>query len=145
MQTKLFVLAIGCSLLLVSPTLRAGDRDPSTAPQAQPRKEAPRGPASLIPPQILEKLNLTEDQKAKLKSIEENFNKTQQEFYAAHGDEINAARQAMDKAMAGLREAENTAKEQIKALLTPEQIDAVTPSRGGARELKQNAAKPPAE
>ena len=150
MKAKLFAVALG-SLLLVSPTLRAGETNCPPAPsQPQIRKEGPpRGQFMVIPPQMIEKLNLTEDQKAKLKSIEEAFNKAQQEYFTTHKDEIDAARQAMTKAMSGLQEQRQAAMEQLKALLTPEQMEMLHRpfggSFGGELRVKPEGVKPPPE
>ena len=96
---------------------------------------------------MLEKLNLTDEQKTKLKSIEESFGKAQHEYYLAHNDEIEAARKALEKAMSGLQEQRQAAMEQIKALLTPEQKALIQNARGeGHGPAKEhNAVKPPAE
>ena len=143
MKANLYAVA-AISVLLISPVLRAGDTNPAPA-SPQPNREMPRGGFSMIPPQLVEKLNLTDDQKAKLKSIEENFSKAQQEYYATHKDEIAAARKAMETAMAGIQEQRKAAMEEIKALLTKEQLDSLQPKRGDGPPAKEqhNAVRPP--
>jgi len=143
MKAKLFAFAVS-SLLLLTPTLRAGDTN-TIPPAAKPHGDAPRVSFFLIPPQIFEKLNLTEDQKTKLKSIDETFGKTQQEYIAAHKDEIDAARKAMETAMAGLQEQRKAAMEQVKSLLTQEQVDMIQSKKGTVRGAERGAVKPPPE
>jgi len=97
--------------------------------------------AHLIPPGMAEKfatiVDLTDEQKEKIKAIEANFAKTYQEYQVAHQEEIQAARQAMEtarqamnKAMASLQEQRQAAMEQIKALLTEEQRQKVQNQQG---------------
>ena len=130
MNTRFITLIIGSSVLLTTSPLRAEGTDATSQP-SRPRTEMSRD-AHLIPPekaqQFAETTELTDDQKGKIKAIDENFAKTYQEYQAAHQEEIQAARQAMEtarqamnKAMAGLQEQRQAAMEQIKALLTEEQ------------------------
>lgn len=97
----------------------------------------------LLPPPVIEKLNLSEDQKAKLKSIEEGFTKAQQEYFTFHKEQIEAAKKAMDAAMAGLQEQRKAAMEQVKSLLTPEQVEMLHGPKGESRGPKHDAVKPP--
>ena len=150
MNAKLFALVLGCAGLLAGPALRAGETtatSPTGTPPAHRDGPPPRNMAFLLPPPMLEKLNLTDEQKTKLKSIEESFGKAQHEYYLAHNDEIEAARKALEKAMSGLQEQRQAAMEQIKALLTPEQKALIQNARGeGHGPAKEhNAVKPPAE
>jgi len=149
MKAKLFAVVLGSSLLLGSSVLRAGDTNTTSQPTPPPphRDGPPRGMGSILPPQMVEKLNLTEDQKAKLKPIEESFAKAQQEYIAAHKDEIDAARKAMETAMVGLQEQRKAAMEQVKSLLTPEQMALIQSKRGEGREpaKEHGAVKPPPE
>ena len=130
MKSTIITLVIGSSVLLTTSSLRAEGTNATSQP-SRPRTETPRE-AHLIAPGMAEKFaamaDLTEEQKEKIKAIEENFAKTYQEYQVAHQEEIQAARQAMEtarqamnKAMAGLQEQRQAAMEQIKALLTEEQ------------------------
>lgn len=139
MKAKLFALVIGSSLVLITPALHAGDTN--ATPQAQPRKEGQRGGFALLPPPLIEKLNLTDEQKTKLKAIEESFGKAQQEYLAAHKDEIDAARKAMETAMAGLQDQRKSAMEQLKALLTPEQAEQIHGGKGEGRGTERGAER----
>ena len=130
MKSTIITLIIGSSVVLAASSLRAEGTN-ATAQPSRLRTEIPRE-AHLIPPdkakQFTETTELTEEQKEKIKAIDENFAKTYQEYQVAHQEEIQAARQAMgtarqamNKAMAGLQEQRQAAMEQIKALLTEEQ------------------------
>jgi len=142
MKARVFALAVG-SLLLISPVLRAGDPT-QTPPPNQPHKDGPpRGMFALLPPQMIEKLNLTDDQKAKLKAIEEGFAKTQQEYYTTHKDAIEAAKKAMEAAMSGIQEQRKAAMEAVKSLLTQEQMEMMHGPKGEGRGPKRDAVKPP--
>ena len=146
MKARLFALAVS-SVLLISPAIRAGDTTATPPPGSPPphRDGPPRGMLFLIPPQMIEKLNLTDDQKAKIKSIEEGFAKSQQEYFTTHKDEIEAARKAMDAAMSGLQEQRKAAMEAIKSLLTQEQMNMMPHGgpRGEGHGLNTPAVKPP--
>lgn len=140
MKNKLVLIAIGGSLLLAAPALRA--EDAKTPPPHREHKEGPKAAPGehLLPQNIVEKLNLTEDQKTKIKGIEESFAKTRKEYMDAHkaetdsartamkeakesGDKAKmaAARQQMQQAMAGLDSQRKSAIDQVKSLLTDEQ------------------------
>jgi Spy/CpxP family protein refolding chaperone len=135
MKSNLIMFAIGSSLMLATTALRAGD---TTQTPVAPHREGPRewskGSLPLVPPLLAEKLNLTEDQKTKIKTIEESFTKTQQEYMAAHKEEIEAARKAMEKAMAPLHEQRKAAMEQVKSLLTEEQRNSIQKARQGFQQ-----------
>ncbi len=163
MRNRLILVAIGSSMLLASPPLRAEDTSSTNAPPARQHKAGPRGAMveHLIPPRLEEKLNLTEDQKPKIKAIEESYTKTAQEYRTAHKAEFDAARAAREEAtksndpakrkeagekfrqaMAGLQPQRQAAVDQIKSLLTDEQKktweETVQELRG-----KHGGAKPP--
>lgn len=136
MKAKLILIAIGGSLLLAGPALRAED---TNKPAGPPRKHGSRE-NNLLPPPLVEKLNLTEDQKAKLKVIEENWDKTRQEYMDAHKADADAARAAAEEAkqsgdpakkkeagekrrqlVAGLRTQRQQYVDQVRSLLSEEQ------------------------
>ena len=145
MKARLFALAVG-SLLLISPVLRAGDTTATPPPGSPPphKDGSPRGMFSLLPPQMIEKLNLTDDQKTKLKAIEEGFAKTQQEYYTTHKDAIEAAKKAMEAAMSGIQEQRKAAMEAVKSLLAQEQMEMLPHGpKGEGRGPKHDAVKPP--
>ena len=72
----------------------------------------------------LDKLNLSDDQKAKIKDIMDKAAADRQEFMKEHADELKAAagdRDKMRSVFAPMREKMKATMEQIKALLTDEQ------------------------
>lgn len=128
MKTKLIALAIGSSLLLASPVLRAEDTGTTTPPAGGGRHHKEGGPKGdhLLPPRLEEKLNLTEDQKTKIKAIEESFDKTRKEYYEAHKTDIEAAKTSGDESKkkevkGGLIKQRKDAVDQIRSLLSDEQ------------------------
>jgi hypothetical protein len=99
------------------------------------------GEQSLLPPDLKEKLKLSEQQKSELKPIEDDFANTSREYKIANQPRIDAAieanrqaRAAKDKAQiraartqlqqvwAGLQPDRVAAISRIKPLLTPEQL-----------------------
>jgi Spy/CpxP family protein refolding chaperone len=74
----------------------------------------------------LDKLNLSDDQKAKIKDIMDKAAADRQEFMKEHADELKAAKDSGDRdkmrsVFAPMREKMKATMEQIKALLTDEQ------------------------
>lgn len=141
MKRTLMLIAIGSSLVLSGPVVRADDAANAATPSREGKRHLKGPPREhLLPPAVVEKLNLTEEQKAKVKEIETAFLKTAQEYRAAHKTEIEAARTAMkeahdskDKAkqqaareqmrtvMQGMQPQRQAAIEQIKSNLNDEQ------------------------
>ncbi|MCX6910752.1 MAG: Spy/CpxP family protein refolding chaperone [Verrucomicrobia bacterium] len=105
MRSILKMAAVGGALLLATSLLvMAGDK---------PAKGEKHGKRGDMMESVLGKLNLTDDQKAKIKEIREKYVPEFQEFEKAHKAEIEAAREAKDFAkmkeimqpIAGKREA----------------------------------------
>ena len=148
MKTKLILLAIGGSLLLAAPALLAQNNFAtniytSAVTNAQTRKfqRTLTAERSLFPPGLKEKLNLTDDQKARLKPIEDDFADTIRQYQTANqpridaAQEVNrraraskdtaqiqAARQQLQQVWAGLQPYRVAAVNRIKPLLTPNQL-----------------------
>jgi Spy/CpxP family protein refolding chaperone len=141
MKKQLILFTIGSSLMLAPLALRAEDTE-GPKPGGPPHREMKHGPKfeRLIPPGLEEKLKLTEDQKTKIKAIEDSFKKTREEYMAAHKAEFEAGHEAMKAAresndegkrkeagqkLRGLREGmaehRKVALDQVKSLLTDEQ------------------------
>ena len=83
MKVKLTLFALGSSLLLVAPALRAQNTNTNTLPLAQTLKyqvalenERSLGERSLLPPGLKEKMRLTDAERAELKPIEDEFANT---------------------------------------------------------------------
>lgn len=143
MKSTIITLVIGSALVLATASLRAEGTN-STPPPSQLQPSTSAHAFHLIPPMMVEKLKLTDDQKEKLKSIEESFAKTYQEYKTTHKDEIEAAqksidkamaelqeqRKGMEKAMAGLQEQRKAAQEQFRSLLTDEQMKYLPSPKG---------------
>ncbi len=155
MKSKLVVLAIGGSLLLASPALRAADT--TNPPPSRPMHKAMEHPLLMG---VYDKLNLTDDQKAKIKTIEESFLQTRREYLAAHKAEIDTAREAvkdartsgdetkkaearqkMQQALSGLQPQRKAAMDQILSLLTDEQKKTLEETR---KEFRESHGGPPA-
>src|SRR5437016_1415676 len=107
MKSKLLLIAVGSSLVFASPALRAEDAG-GAPPPGHPAHKGPMG-EHLLPSTLVEKLNLTEDQKTKIKGIEESFTKTRDEYRASHKSQIDAAQESMKTAR------ESKDKEKMKA------------------------------
>ena len=109
-------LALGCALLATSPWL---------ASAAQGGKGgAKHGPDPIQA--ALDKLTLTDEQKTKIKAIQDKANADRQEFMKAHAEELKAAKAANDKEKmhsigAPLMEKRKATVAEIKAVLTDEQ------------------------
>ena len=128
MKTAFIALLVSGTVWLTAASLQAEGTN-STVRPSQPHEY------HLLPPKMVEKLNLTDEQKDKLQSLEEKFGKTYQEYRTAHKDEIEAAQKDIDKAlaelqekrkdleqvMAGLLEQRKAAMDEFRAVLTEEQ------------------------
>ena len=150
MNVKLTLRIIGGLLLLAAPAVPAQNADTTTnaLPLTQTVKyqmalEGDRslGERSLLPPGLKEKMKLTNEQRADLKPIEDDFAITAMEYQTANqpridaaleanrsaranksATQIQAARTQLQIVWAALQPARAAAVKQIRPLLTPEQI-----------------------
>ena len=109
MKAKLTLLALGGSLLLAAPALRAQNTNTNTntLPLAQTLKyqvalenERSLGERSLPPPGLKEKMRLTDAERAELKPIEDDFANTAQQYQITNQPRIDAAQEANRQARA---------------------------------------------
>lgn len=148
MKPKSILLVIGGSLVLVVPTLSAQNTTSTPLPLVQTVKyqyalenDRSLGERSLLPPGLKEKMQLTGEQRAELKPIEDDFANTSAQYQAANqpridaalevnrqareskdAGEIEAARHQLQQIWAGLQPYRESAVRQIRPLLTPDQI-----------------------
>ena len=150
MKTQFTLFVIGGSLLLGAPALFAQTTNTNTnsLPLTQTLKyqvalESDRslGESSLLPPGLKEKLKLTDEQRAELKPIEDDFANTSEQYQLANQPRIDAAREANRQAReskspvqiqaarhqlqlvwAGLQKYRDESVRQVKLLLTPDQV-----------------------
>jgi len=150
MKSKLTLLAISSSLVLAAPALMAQNTNTNTntLPLNQTLKyqvalenDRSLGERSLLPPGLKEKLKLTEEQRTELKPIEDDFANTCQQYQTANQPRIDAAQEAnrqaraskdtakiqaarkqLQQVWAGLQPDRVAAVNQIKPLLTPDQL-----------------------
>ena len=171
MKTKLTLLAISSSLVLAAPALLAQDitTNTNTLPLTQTVKyqkafenDRSLGEFSLLPPGLKEKLKLTDEQRGELRPIEDDFAKTCQEYQTANQPRIDAAQEAnrqareskdtakieaarkqLQQVWAGLRPYRETAVNQIKPLLTPDQLVILEDPKNQWRENHGSEANDP--
>ena len=170
MKSKLTLLAISSSLLLAAPALPAQDTNAnSTNNLAQTWKyqkafenDRSLGERSLLPPGLKEKLKLTDAQRTELKPIEADFAKTCQEYQTANQPRIDAAQEAnrqaraskdtaqieaarkqLQQVWAGLRPYREAAVNQIRPLLTPDQLAILDDPKNQWRENHGQEANDP--
>ena len=152
MKTKLTLLAVSSSLVFAAPPLLAQNTNITANTNALPfnqtvkyqaalERDRSMGERALLPPGLKEKLQLTEEQRVELKPIENDFAKTSLEYQAANQPRIDAALEAgrqarqskdttqiqtartqLQQVWAGLQPYRETAVEQLKLLLTPDQL-----------------------
>lgn len=130
MHSMLKMAVLGCALLMATPLLVMGGDKPA--------KGEKRGKHGDMMENLLGKLNLTDDQKAKVKEIREKYRPEFQEFEKAHKAEIEAAKEAKDFAkmkeimqpIAGKREA---MMKEIRGVLTDEQKAEMKKAFGGGK------------
>ena len=150
MKFKLALFVIGGLLWLDAQTLFAqiANTNTNSLPLNQTLKyqialetERSLGESSLLPPGLKEKMKLTDEQRAELKPIEDDFAKTSLEYQTANQPridaateanrqaraakdvgEIEAARKQLQNVWAGLQKYRDESVRQVKRLLTPEQI-----------------------
>ena len=140
MKTTFTLMVIGSSLLLAAPALLAQNNF-STATQTGKYQRPFAGERLILPAGLRQKLHLTDEQKAELKPIEDDFANTSEQYQVANQPRINAAleanrqaRESKDTAQiqaarkqlqdvwAGLQPYRAAAVNQIKPLLTPGQL-----------------------
>jgi Spy/CpxP family protein refolding chaperone len=172
MKTKLTLLAISSSLALAAPALLAQDTNTyntNALPLNQTVKyqkafenDRSLGEFSLLPPGLKEKLKLTDEQRGELRPIEDDFAKTCQEYQTANQPRIDAAleanrqareskntakveaaRKQLQQVWAGLRPYRETAVNQIKPLLTPDQLVILEDPKNQWRENHGSEANDP--
>ena len=150
MKTKLTLLAIGSLLVLAASASLAQNSITITnsLPLAQTEKyhdalknSRSIGERTLLPPGLKGKLQLTDEQRAELKPIEDDFANTSEQYQVANQPRIDAAQEAIRRAReskdtaqiqsarqqlqqvwAGLQPYRDSAVKQIRPLLTPDQI-----------------------
>ena len=148
MKTRLTLLVIGGLLVLAPPALLAQNTNTNSLPLTQTVKyqealenDRSLGERSLLPPGLKEKLKLTDEQRAELKPIEDDFANTSRQYQTANqpridaaqeairhareskdATQIQAARKQLQQVWAGLQPYRDSAVKQIKPLLTPDQI-----------------------
>jgi len=170
MKTRLTLLAISSLLVLAAPALLAQDTNTNgtnTLTQTWKYQKAfeydrSLGERCLLPPGLKEKLLLTDEQRGDLKPIEDDFAKTCWEYQKANQPRIDAAEEAtrqaraakdtaqieaarkqLQQVWAGLRPYRETAVNQIKPLLTPDQIAILDEAKNQWRENHGQEANDP--
>ena len=118
MYSMLKMAVLGCALLMAAPLLNAADDQPAKAEKHGKHGDMMEG--------FLGKLNLTDDQKTKIDAIKTKFRGEMQEFQKAHKAELDAAKQAKDRAkmheiMKPMGEKRDAMINDIKGVLTDEQ------------------------
>jgi hypothetical protein len=150
MKTKFALFVISSSLLMGAQSLLAQttNSDTNSLPLVQTVKyqnalenDRSLGEQCLLPPGLKEKLQLTDEQRAELKPIEDDFANTCEQYQAANQPRIDAAQDAIEQARIskdseqiqaarhqlqqvweGLQPYRDTAVVHIRPLLTPDQI-----------------------
>lgn len=169
MKTKILLFAIRSLLLLAAPALLAQNTNTNTVPLDQTSKyeaalenDRSLGQRALLPPGLKEKLKLTDTQRADIKPIEDDFAKTSQEFKVANQSridaahdvsrqaralkdmaQIQAARNQLQQAWAGLQPYREAAVIKIKPLLTPGQLKVLEDPKNKWQENQADEANDP--
>ncbi len=169
MKTKLNLLAIGSSLLLAAPASPAQNTNTNSLPLTQTlkyqvalEKDRALGERSLLPPGLKEKMKLTNAQRTELKPIEEDFAMTSQQYQTANQPRIDAGQEAnrqarvakdeaqiqrartqLQEAWAALQPYREAAVNQIKPLLTPDQLKVLEDPKNQWRENHAEEANDP--
>lgn len=137
MKTRLILLVISGSLVLVAPAMRAQNTNTNTLPLNQTLKyqvalenDRSLGERALLPPGLKEKMWLTDAQRTELKPIEDDFANTSQQYQIANQPRIDAAQDASRQARASKDTAQiEAARKQLQAVwagLQPYRVAAVT-------------------
>jgi Spy/CpxP family protein refolding chaperone len=161
MKTTFPLLVISSSLLLGAPALRA-QNNVSTGTQTGKHQRAFEGEQLILPAGVREKLHLTDEQKAELKPIEDDFANTSEQYQVANQPRINAAleanrqaraskdtaqiqaaRKQLQDVWAGLQPYRTAAVNQIKPLLTPDQLTILEDPKSQWREDHADEANDP--
>jgi Spy/CpxP family protein refolding chaperone len=163
MKTKFILLVVSGSLLQAAPALLAQDTGiPASKQLGALENDQFSGEQRLLPPNVEWKLNLTDEQKAELKPIEDDFAKTSKQYQTANQPridaaleanrqaraskdtaQIQAARRQMQEVWAGLQPYRVTAVNQIKPLLTPHQLTILEDPKNQWHENHVHAANDP--
>ena len=173
MKTISSLFVISSSLVLAAPRLPAQEANANTNTNALPliqtvkyqealENDRSLGEQSILPPGLKEKLKLTKEQRAELKPIEDDFAKICQRYQksnqpgidAAHEADrqgramkdtaqIQAARQQLQDVWAGFQPYRSRAVEQIKPLLTSDQITILNDPKNQWKENHGDAANDP--
>jgi Spy/CpxP family protein refolding chaperone len=120
------------------------------------------GERSLLPPGLKEKMKLTDEQRADLKPIEDDFANTSQQYQIANQPRIDAAQEAnrqaraskdaaqiqaarnqLQQVWAGLQPDREAAVNKIKPLLTPDQLKVLDDAKNQWRENHAAEANDP--
>jgi len=120
------------------------------------------GERSLLPPGLKEKMQLTDEQRAELKPIEDDFANTCQQYQTANQPridaaheairnanlakdvtQIQAAREQLQEVWAGLQQYRDAAVEKIRSLLTPDQLAILDDPKNQWRENHADEANDP--
>jgi hypothetical protein len=120
------------------------------------------GEYALFPPGLREKLKLTDEQRAELIPIENDFAKTSQEYQAANQPRIDAAldanrrareskntagiadaRHQLQNVWAGLQKYRDESIRQVKLVLTPDQLTILEDPANQWREVHGSEANDP--
>ena len=144
MKHHILITAIALALI-AGVTVRADDKPAKACPSKRPHMEG------LLPSPVLEKLKLTDDQKAKYDVLAADFKKEHQAFRTAHPDlmeKMKAAHEASDKEkMKALREEmkpmwelRKSCMEKVMALLTDDQKAEM--KKGHEQRERKGCAKP---
>ncbi len=161
MKTKFILLATGGSLLLAAPALPAQNTFTSNTQTRQYQRPFV-GEQLILPAGIREKLHLTDEQKAELKPIEDDFANTSEQYQVANQPritaaleanrqaraskdtaQIQAARKQLQDVWAGLQTYRAAAVNQIKPLLTPDQLTILEDPKNQWRENHADEANDP--
>jgi Spy/CpxP family protein refolding chaperone len=162
MKTKFTLFVLTSSLLFGAPSLLAQiintntnslPLDQTVKYQAALNRDRSLGERALLPPGLKEKMKLTDEQRAELQRIEDDFAKTSREYQAANQPridaaweairranaakdttQIQAARHQLQQAWAGLQRYRDDSVRQIRPLLTPEQITILDDPKNQWRE-----------
>jgi Spy/CpxP family protein refolding chaperone len=161
MKTKSILLVIGSSLLLAAPALLAQNNF-NTDTHARKYQRAFEGEQLILPAGLKDRLNLTDQQKAELKPIEDDFANTSEQYQVANQPridaaleanrraraskdtaQIQAARKQLQDVWAGLQPYRVAAVKQIKPLLTPGQLVILEDPKNQWRENHADEANDP--
>ncbi|HEY5043020.1 MAG TPA: Spy/CpxP family protein refolding chaperone [Verrucomicrobiae bacterium] len=171
MKTKFTLFVIASSLLLGAPSLLAQiintntnslPLDQTVKYQAALNRDRSLGERALLTPGLKEKMRLTDEQRADLKPIEDDFAKTSKEYQVANQPRIDAALEAIRLANAsknttqiqaarhqlqwewgGLQKYRDNSVKHIRPLLTPEQITILDDPKNQWRENQGAEANDP--